>query len=598
MEPRKIRPPASSSSSSSSGRPENPLNQRSGEELKKQHPHHSRVEYQQYKEKKQREAAAAAAAAKDGRPVHHHMSRPPLPGAQTSSSTHHPSAIKRDQLKKEMAARDTAKREAIKSMDARRELPQPRPGDTVPSTDHKRVRDEADSTQKRAFESSAQIELQAKRSRDEVTPSLHHHLHQLEQSRPNHIHPSSHSMKRPRDSSTSSNGSGEMIYPPISQAKRPREGTDPMMDLLDPSKRPREPMDSTVVKQEAPEFDSISISSSSSDNKLKFPFQEAAKAPQTKMPVSTFSSSASQKHFHHKPAPSRPPSSNDMDRNKYDNKLPPQVAKQDKPYEMQRLPSLSNSSFTQRSKSPLEMRQEVKSPEIIKKIADAISGQPSSHLFSPEDDREDSALPTDITFSLEVPTAINRAKSSSPMPKQLQHQSLLPPAKTLSQEASQPSSIFTPTKGPVTPTKTHLSSSEKQRIRSSSNISDPALVPVVRKLEDVPGFQSMIKTTGTIKLEKDLSPAPLTPGKDTAMPPIKEPDLKSLLAESMALPNVIAPIKLESVPSIFDPADGTPPLNEVKSEHHHKKKKKEKHGMHLFRSFIKLTVNAANILDD
>jgi hypothetical protein len=562
MEPRKIRPPTSSSTSS---RPES-SSQRSGEDPKKQHPHHSRVDYQQYKEKKQREAAAAAAA-KDGRPLQHQQPRQPMPGAAPpSASSQHHSSMKREQMKREMAAREVGKREGMKPMDSRRELPQPRLGDTVPPSEHKRVREEVDSTQKRVFESGSQPEVQVKRAREESAPPMHH---PLDPSRSNHMHPSSHPLKRVRDNSNSSNGSSDPGYPPISQAKRPREGTDPMMDILDPSKRPREPMDSTAVKQE--DFDSIS---SSSDNKLKFPFQEAAKAPQTKMPSSNFSSSTSQKNFHHKPAaPSRPASSNEMDRSKL---LASHAIKQERPFvDMQRLPTLNISPLTRRSKSPLELKQEVKSPDMSRKIADVLSGQPSSHLFSPEDDREDSALP-DVSFSLEVPPVLmSRAKSSSPMPK---HPPLMPPAKPISQESSQ---MFTPTKSPVTPTKLHLSSAEKQRMRTPSLSGDSALVPVVRKLEDVPGFQSMNKSSGSIKLEKDLSPAPPTPGKDTIPPLMKqEPDLKSLLAESMALPTVVAPLKHEPVQSIFDPTDDIAP--DLKLEHHHKKKKKEKHGKQIF----------------
>lgn len=558
MEPRKIRPPTSSSTS----RPES-SSQRSGEDPKKQH--HSRVDYQQYKEKKQREAAAAAAA-KDGRPVpHQSLPRPPMAGAASSTLSQHHSSMKREQMKRELAARgETAKREGMKSIDSRRELPQPRPGDTVPPNEHKRVREEVDSTQKRVFESGSQQEVQPKRAREESAPPMHH---QLDPSRSNHMHPSSHPLKRVRDNSNSSNGSSELGYPPISQAKRPREGTDPMMDILDPSKRPREPMDSTGVKQE--DFDSIS---SSNDNKLKFPFQEGSKAPPTKLPSSNFSSSSSQKNFHHKPAaPNRPTSSNEMDRSKM---LPSHAIKQERPFDMQRLPTLNISPLTQRSKSPME----VKSPDMSKKIADVLSGQPSSHLFSPEDDREDSALP-DVSFSLEVPPVLmSRAKSSSPMPK---HPTLMPPGKPLTQESSQPPQMFTPTKSPVTPTKLHLSSSEKQRMRTPSLSGDPALVPVVRKLEDVPGFQSLNKSSGSIKLEKDLSPAPQTPGKDTIPPLMKqEPDLKSLLAESMSLPTIAAPIKHELLQSIFDPTDDVPP--DVKLEHHHKKKKKEKHGKFFY----------------
>lgn len=471
--------------------------------------------------------------------------------------------MKREQMKREMAAREIAKRDGMKSMDSRRDLTQPRTGDTVPPNEHKRVREEVDSTQKRPFEGSSQMESQAKRPREESAPPMHH---QLDPSRSNHMHPSSHPLKRARDNSNSSNGSGELGYPPISQVKRPREGTDPMMDMLDSSKRPREPMDSTAVRQD--DFDSLS-NSSSSDNKLKFPFQEAAKAPQTKLPSSNFPSSASQKNFHHKPAAtSRPPSSNEMDRS---SKMPPSHSgiKQERPFELQRLPTLNISPLTQRSKSPMDAKQELKSPDMTKKIADVLSGQPSSHLFSPEDDREDSALP-DVSFSLEVPPVLSRAKSSSPMPK---HPPLIKP---LSQESTQ-AQMFTPTKSPITPTKLHLSSSEKQRMRTPSLSGDPALVPVVRKLEDTPGFQSLSVTSGSIRLEKDMSPVPPTSGNYTIPPLMKqEPDLKSLLAESMALPAVLAPMKHEPVQSIFDPTDDVSP--DVKIEHHHKKKKKEKHG--------------------
>ncbi|XP_059481871.1 cyclin-T1 isoform X2 [Neocloeon triangulifer] len=552
---------------SSSARPDNPLMQRSTEDPKKPHPHQSRVDFQQYKEKKQREAAAAAAATaaagKDGRPAPHHGPRPPVPATTTAAPPlHHPNA-KREQMKREMVAREREK--ALKSIDGRRDLPHPRLGDTVPSAEVKRVRDEADSTQKRAFESGSGLtELHTKRSRDESAPAPHH---QLDPSRANHMHPSSHAMKRSRDS----NGASESGYPPVVQAKRPREGTDPMMDLLEPNKRPREPTDSTQVKQELTEFDSSLTISSSRDNKLKFPFQEAAKAPQTKMPpIAGFSTSASQKHFHHKSEMNRPPSSNELD--KLIPLLKQELAKE-KSFESQR--PLGISPFVQRSKSPMDVKPDVKSPEISRKIANVISGHPSSHLFSPEDDREDSALPLDVSFSLEVPVLGHLVKNPSPMSRQ--HHQPNSSQKPLSQELTQPN--LNQTKSPVTPSK--LSSAEKRmRTSSSSSGSDPALVPVVRKLDETPGFQSLFKTQGTIKLEKEAVAVPLTPGKDSFAPIVKkETDLKSLLAESSALPAVASNLKPEPVPSIFDPAEPSPLAPaDIRNDHHHKKKKKEKHG--------------------
>lgn len=632
---------SSGSSSQQQARPGAP------EETKK--PHHAppRVDYREYKEKKAREAAAAAAAlaaasaaggvSKDSKPPPSQPVRPPL----------QPHPAKRDLAKREMLARENAKREAMKVQQQR---PVDVPNQHHSSQDQKRPSESAIASSSHSADLAKRPENHhlstdpSRRSSDLATSIHHHHHHHPDQSRrdkerpetsSNH-HPSMNQLKRPREGA-------EVVPSPhqISQAKRAREGADPMMNTLDPTKRPREPTDSSSIFSSLKSETNIQSSSSSESKHLgsmsKYPSDIKSQPPGSH---STFgdrpnkslppaSTSASQRHFSHSKH-SRPqegggksfeheqqrklamekressifPKPQQDSHSLRPNQPVPRKSPVPTPFSRSKSPLETSRLSETRPRSPLMPDKLSTTPEVSKRMADILS-RPEGHLFSPDDDREDSSLNLDASlpdltkFDTKPPKPSSSMKSKLRSTPEKSRESLLaPPTFVL---PSSPTSPATPGKSalPTTP-----SSDRKRKRTQSSSSSEAELVPVVRKLEDMPGFHTLIKDGGMgIKLPGRVSDhsLPSTPGKDNPSPVNIKHDLldtklpvmtelakvesrhsfASLAAESRALENLTKSEEVvQPVPSIFEPlpAPSVEPPREEAPPEHHRKKKKEKHG--------------------